>query len=65
MRRFYVISSYKDKDGDGEVTRSEPYIDVAEQDVVELKPDDKEVKMIEFAHKVFFDQIKFFTYIVI
>ena len=63
MRRFHVITTQKNKEG--EDIKTEYYIDVAEQDVEELESTDKKTKMIELAHKVFFDHIKFFTYIAI
>jgi len=61
MRRFHVVTTQKDQNG--EDIKTEHYIDVAEQDVEELESYDKKAKKIELIHKIFFDHIKFFTYI--
>ena len=61
MRRFHVVTTQKDQNG--EDIKTEHYIDVAEQDLEELESCDKKVKKIELIHKIFFDHIKFFTYI--
>lgn len=63
MRRFHVITTQKNKEG--EDVKTELYIDVTEQDVEDLESNDKKTKRFELAHKVLFDHIKFFTYIAI